>query len=180
MARSRSTESFEAQVLPHRPFVAMKLRCLGMFKDAIDDGINDVFALAWKKWPEYNPRWQVTTWLGQLAWSVYGHWRARGTTGKAKWHQEVVSLTDEQCPEGEHEHADPASEFVDELCERDWRGTVLRQLWRLDERQMEVMLTRLECETDAEVARALGISRQAVGEARRQAERKLQKLVEAA
>jgi RNA polymerase sigma-70 factor (ECF subfamily) len=129
----------------HAPMVFRALRALGVADASLDDAVQDVFLVVFRRLPEFEGRAAITTWLYGIARRVAAdHRRRRQLAGG---------------PEGELEQvADRAPAPDQQIARREAARAVLEILDEMDADKREVFaLMELEQLRAPEVAELLGV-----------------------
>lgn len=68
----------------HHAFVWQTLRCLGVVDSALDDAVQDVFVVVYRRLPEFEGRAAIKTWLFEIVRRVASRYRTRAQKDAAR------------------------------------------------------------------------------------------------
>jgi len=169
-------ELFERLVMVHRPFVISRFPSWARRPELFDDLMNGVWVIAWQYWPSYSfARGTLTTWLGSIVDTVLDRHMRTDYCHREVFHRELRSLDagPEDSELWDHEYdriadpdaADPLAVLLAKQDAQDLahlRHKLLDATRRMAPQQASAWRRLLDGQTMAEIARADGVSRQAI------------------
>lgn len=134
----------------HAQFVARSLRRLGIHDELLDDALQDIFLIVYRKLPELDAEQHAKTWVFRITMNVAANLRRQ----TQRWHRKLGGGT-EALPEG----STGADEQLARVLHDEKRALLHKVLDSLDEdKRLVFVLHELEQLGVPEVAEALGLN----------------------
>ena len=136
---------FEALYAQYARFVWRVLRTMGVHEAMVADAVQDVFIVVHRRYPEFDHRYKVRTWLFEIAYRVSRDYRRKATRARLMF-----------VPEADREQIYGRSPAEDAEQNEDAQ-LLLRLLEKLDPEKREVLvLAEIEGLTAPEIALVTG------------------------
>jgi RNA polymerase sigma-70 factor (ECF subfamily) len=163
-------ERFNALYGAHAQFVARSLKRLGLRDELLDDALQEVFVIVYRKLPELDTHDYEKTWLYRIALNVAANLRRQ----TQRWHRKLGGGSPEL-----PERPGPDAEQLNQLVEDEQRELLYRVLAALDDDKRNVfVLHELEQLSMPEVAAALDLNLNTAYSRLRSARAQFEKLVQ--